>query len=276
VSGATETRGGSTDPATGVDATGAYPRRFDGKVCLVVGASQGMGRVTALAAARAGARVIVAARREDVLADLVREIRAAGGDADSHVVDARDAASVERLVGFVGERYGRLDLAFNNVGKQQGRAPLHEIPLARWQEAVAVNLSATFFCMKYEVPLMLASGGGSIVNNSSKAGLRGLPAMSDYSAVKSGVIGLTQAAALDYGRQGIRVNVIAPGMIRTEAAVTFEAQNPALVAKFRESGVSGRFGTMEEIAGVVLWLFGPESGYVNGAVIPVDGGDTAG
>jgi NAD(P)-dependent dehydrogenase (short-subunit alcohol dehydrogenase family) len=266
----------SAGGSPGAQGSGAGARRFDGKVCLIVGASQGMGRVTAIAAARAGARVIVAARREDALADVVREIAAAGGEAASHVVDARDAVSVERLLGFVAERYGRLDLAFNNVGKQQGRAPLHEIPLARWQEAVAVNLSATFFCMKYEVPLMLASGGGSIVNNSSKAGLRGLPAMSDYSAVKFGVIGMTQAAALDYGRQGLRVNVIAPGMIRTEAAEGFERANPELVASLRNASVSGRFGTMEEIAGVVLWLFGPESGYVNGAVIPVDGGDTAG
>jgi NAD(P)-dependent dehydrogenase (short-subunit alcohol dehydrogenase family) len=250
--------------------------RLDGKVCLVVGGSQGMGRVTALAAAAAGARVIVAARRADACAAVAAEIVAAGGDAESHPVDARDPAHVERLLGFVGDRYGRLDLAFNNVGKQQGRAPLHEIPLERWQEAVAVNLSATFYCMKYEVPLMLAGGGGSIVNNSSKAGLRGLPAMADYSAVKWGVIGLTQAAALDYGRRGLRVNVIAPGMIATEAAAGFERANPELVASLRNAAASGRFGTMEEIAGVVLWLFGAESAYVNGAVIPVDGGDTAG
>ena len=249
-------------------------RELDGKICLVAGASQGMGRVTALAAGQAGAKVIVASRRPDVCADVAEEIVKAGGEAVAHPFEATEAESVESLLGFVRDTYGRLDLAFNNVGKQQGMAPLHEIPLDRWDRAIGVNLSSAFWLMKYEVPLM--KQGGVIVNNSSAAGVRGVKHMADYAAVKWGVIGLTKSAALDYGKQNIRVNVIVPGIIETEAFKTnFSRQYPERVQQFRDTNPMGHFGTMDDVADVVLWLFSDRSKYVTGAVIPIEGGDTS-
>jgi NAD(P)-dependent dehydrogenase (short-subunit alcohol dehydrogenase family) len=247
------------------------------KICLIAGASQGMGRVTALEAARQGAEVIVAARRLDACEKVVAEIEGQGGRAHAHAVEATDAASVERLLGWIGEKFGRLDLAFNNVGKQQGQAPLHEIPFERWDRCVAVNLSSVFYFMKYEVPLMQAAGGGVIVNNSSAAGIRGIKGMIDYSAVKAGIIALTKSAALDYGRDNIRVNCIVPGVIETEAYHQVAA-NPVWgknLAAFREANPLGHFGDMQDVADLVTWLMSDRAKYVNGIAIPIDGGDSA-
>ena len=245
------------------------------KLCLVAGASQGMGRVTAIEAAKAGATVLIAARRLEVCRQVAQEIRDSGGDAHAFSFEATDPESVATLLAAIEERWGKLDLAFNNVGKQQGAAPLHDIPLDRWDRAIGVNLSSVFYLMKHEIPLLRAAGGGSIVNNSSAAGLRGVRAMADYSAVKWGLIGLTKSAALDYASENIRVNIIAPGIIQTEAFESFRDNNPELMKTITARMPTERFGVMTEIAGVVLWLFSDHASYVNGAVIPVDGGDTS-
>lgn len=233
-----------------------------------------MGRVTALAVAAAGAEVVVAARRLEVCEQVVDEIQSAGGSGLAVAFDATEPDSVAALLRRVESRYRKLDMAFNNVGKQQGAAPLHDIPLARWDRALAVNLSSVFWLMKHEIPLLRRAGGGSIVNNSSAAGLRGVPAMADYSAVKWGLIGLTKSAALDYAKDNIRVNIIAPGIIQTEAfhefVTTYPDKQDAIAARMP----TGRFGEMQDIADVVMWLLSERSSYVSGAVIPVDGADT--
>jgi NAD(P)-dependent dehydrogenase (short-subunit alcohol dehydrogenase family) len=247
-----------------------------GKVCLIAGASQGMGRVTALAAGRAGAKVIAASRRLDVCEAVVKEIRDAGGEAVAMAFDAADPSSISSLLAQVDQKFGKLDLAFNNVGKQQGQALLHEIPLERWERAVAVNLACTFHLMRHEIPLLLKAGGGVIVNNSSAAGLRGVKTMTDYAAVKWGVIGLTKSAALDYADKNIRVNVIAPGVIETEGLAALQTANPALVQSIRDRIPGGSFGSMEDVADLVLWLMSDQARYINGAVIPIDGASTAG
>lgn len=247
------------------------------KICLIAGASQGMGRVTALEAARQGAEVIVAARRRDVCEKVVAEIVGQGGKAHAHEVEATEAKSVERLLGWIGEKFGKLDLAFNNVGKQQGMAPLHEIPFERWDRCLAVNLSSVFYFMKYEAPLMIAAGGGVIVNNSSAAGIRGVKGMVDYSAVKAGVIALTKSAALDYGRDHIRVNCIVPGIIQTEAfqQVASHPEWGKKIEAAREGNPLGVFGDMQDVANLVTWLMSDAARYVNGVAIPIDGGDSA-
>jgi NAD(P)-dependent dehydrogenase (short-subunit alcohol dehydrogenase family) len=250
---------------------------LDDKVCLIAGASQGMGRVTALEAARQGARVIVAARRQEACEAVAAEIAREGGQAHAHPVEATDAASVERLFGWIGETFGRLDLAFNNVGKQQGMAPLHEIPFERWDRCLAVNLSSVFYFMKYEAPLMMKAGGGVIINNSSAAGIRGVKGMIDYSAVKAGVIALTKSAALDYGRENIRVNCIVPGIIQTEAfhQVASHPEWGRKIEAAREGNPLGLFGDMQDVANLVTWLMSEKAKYVNGVAISIDGGDSA-
>lgn len=249
--------------------------RLDGKIILVAGASQGMGRVSALRLAEAGAHVIVAARRLDVCEAVADEIRAADGSADARALDAGEPASVAALGQWIGDTHGRLDAAFNNVGKQQGMAPLHEIGDDRWQRSLAVNLSCSFYLMRAEVPLLRAAGGGAILNNSSAAGLQGVKHMADYAAVKWGLIGLTKSAAIDYGRENIRVNVLAPGMIRTEGFELLRERMPDFFTRYLDRSVSGRFGEMDDVAHLVVWLMSDQARYLSGMVLPVDGGEDA-
>ena len=170
--------------------------------------------------------VVLAARRLEPLEEAAEAIRSSGGSASAITFDGSDAASCQELVDQIEADHGRLDGAFNNLGDTLGDGPLHETPLKRWQNTLSVNLSAPFHLMRAEVPLMLKQGAGRIVNNSSTGGLRGTRGMSDYSAAKWGVIGLTKSAALDYAGQGLVINVIAPGIIATEKFREFEARLP--------------------------------------------------
>jgi NAD(P)-dependent dehydrogenase (short-subunit alcohol dehydrogenase family) len=179
------------------------------------------------------------------------------------------------LIATITERHGRLDGAFNNLGHTLGDGPLHEIPLDRWHGSIAVNLDAVFYLMRAQVPLMLKNGGGAIVNNSSTGGLRGTKSMADYSAAKWGLIGLTKSAALEYASQGMRINVIAPGVIATEKFAEIEKRVPEIFERLRKDTPIGRFGQMEEIAQTVDWLMREAPAYLNGTVIPIDGGRTA-
>jgi NAD(P)-dependent dehydrogenase (short-subunit alcohol dehydrogenase family) len=235
-----------------------------------------MGRETARRIAREDGVLIAAARRTDAVNELVAEVKAAGGSAHALTLDGTDPDSIEAGFAWIRNEFGRLDGAFNNLGATYGNSPLHETPNERWHDTIATNLTAPFLLMKAEVPLLKSAGGGAIVNNSSSAGVRGVRAMSDYAASKWGLIGLTQSAALDYGADDIRVNVIAPGIIETEKASEMKAQMPELFEQLRSDIPLGRFGQMSDIAGLVTWLLSDEARYLTGSTIRIDAGQTIG
>lgn len=251
------------------------PAVLAGKICLVAGASSGMGRRTALAAAAAGAAVVVAARREALCYEVVSEIEAAGGTGLALALDGTDPASVRATIDAIDARFGRLDAVFNNLGATLGHSPFHETPAARWHDTLAVNLTAVFQLLQAEIPLLLRSGGGAIVNNSSTGGLEGVRHMADYAAAKWGVVGLTRSIAVEYADRNIRCNVIAPGIIQTEKFREFEQAAPDIFTELRRRIPGGEFGEMDDIAAAVVWLLSDASRYVNGATLPVDGGRTA-
>jgi NAD(P)-dependent dehydrogenase (short-subunit alcohol dehydrogenase family) len=246
---------------------------MDGRVALVVGASKGIGAATAEAFAAAGAAVVLAARDGAALDAVAKRIEAAGGQALAVTADVTDAAAMEHLVDAAVARFGRLDAAFNNASDKIDMAPLADIDPADFNRNVTTSIQGTFLGMKYQIPAMLRTGGGAIVNMASLAGLNGVANLSAYVAGKAGIIGLTKVAALDYADHGIRVNVLAPGTILThylEAAGEQAQRGAAMAAPMR------RIGTVHEVADVVLWLCSEQSSYITGTVIPVDGGMSAG
>lgn len=249
--------------------------RFDGKVVLVMGGSSGMGRVSALALAARGAHVLVAARRAEACAAVVEQIRSGGGAAEAVPVDVRDGLALESLFADIGTRFGRLDGAFNNVGQTLGVSPTHETPETRFVETLEINLIAMFRCLQHELKLMLAHGGGTIVNNSSIGGTRGFAGLQDYCASKAGVIGLSKAAALEYATSGIRINVVAPGLIATERFEEARAAHPQVLESRLAEVPMKRAGSMHELAATVCWLLSSESSFLTGAVIAPDGGECA-
>ncbi len=246
---------------------------MSGKVAIVAGASQGIGAVTAEAFARAGAAVVVAARREQKLADVVERIRAAGGEALAVPTDVGDAASMENLVRRTVREYGRLDAAFNNATDGPRPAPLADIDVEDFDRGIRTNIRGTFLGMKYQITAMLRTGGGAIVNMASVAGARGTSLLSTYTAAKAGIIGLTKAAALEYADHGIRINVVAPGPILTDglAGAPEEARQRAA-----ESTPMRRIGQAGEVADAVLWLCSDQSAFITGVMLPIDGGQLAG
>ncbi|MCC5868609.1 MAG: SDR family oxidoreductase [Gammaproteobacteria bacterium] len=248
---------------------------FQDKVVLVMGASSGMGRVCAQVLAERGAHVLVAARRAEACATLVEEIAAGGGSAEATPVDVRDATALAAMFADIGERFGRLDGAFNNVGQTLGASPTHETPEARFVETLEINLVSMFRCLQHELKLMLAHGGGAIVNNSSIGGTRGFAGLQDYCASKAGVIGLSRAAALEYATAGIRVNVVAPGLIATERYEQASREHPEVLESRLAEVPMKRPGSMRELAATVCWLLSEESSYLTGAVLTPDGGECA-
>ena len=224
---------------------------MEGKVALVAGASKGIGAVTAEAFARAGASVVLAARSEDALESVAERIRAGGGHATPVRTDVSDADSVRDLVDTAMTRHGRLDAAFNNASGGPLPAPLADIDPAEFDRGIAINVRGAFLGMRFQIPAMLASGGGAIVNMASIAGLNGTANLAAYVAGKAGVIGLTKVAALDYADHGIRVNVVAPGPILT---YHLEAAGPEAQRLAGLSTPMRRTGSAAEVADVVLWL----------------------
>jgi NAD(P)-dependent dehydrogenase (short-subunit alcohol dehydrogenase family) len=244
-----------------------------GKVALIAGASRGIGAETARAFARSGAAVVLGARDEQALESVAAEIRADGGRALPVPTDVADAASMEALVERAVATFGRLDAAFNNATAGPLPAPLADIDPDEFDQGIATNVRGTFLGLKFQIRAMLRTGGGSIVNMASGAGLTGVAGLAAYVAGKAGIIGLTKVAALDYADHGIRVNVVAPGPILTHhlEAAGEEAQ--------RMAGLSTpmrRVGRSSEVADVVRWLCSDQSSFVTGAVIPIDGGQSAG
>jgi NAD(P)-dependent dehydrogenase (short-subunit alcohol dehydrogenase family) len=246
---------------------------MSGRVALVVGASKGIGAVTAEAFADAGAAVVLAARDEAALALVAKRIGERGGRALPVAADVKEAGSVRNLVGEAIAAYGRLDAAFNNASDGPLPAPLADIDVDEFDRGIATNIRGTFLGMKYQIPAMLRTGGGAIVNMASVAGVNGTANLAAYVAGKAGIIGLTKVAALDYADQGVRVNVVAPGPILT---YHLEAAGPEAQRLAGLSTPMRRTGTAAEVAQTVVWLCSPQSSFVNGAVIPVDGGQLAG
>jgi NAD(P)-dependent dehydrogenase (short-subunit alcohol dehydrogenase family) len=247
---------------------------LDGKSIIITGAGGGIGAVSAQVLASAGARVTMT----DVNAEAGRAacdaVVKAGGDATFVVANLCIEDDVSRLVAAAVEHYGRLDGAFNNAGVEQRNKRLDELTLEEWDRALRVNLTGIFLCLKYEVKAMLATGGGAIVNTASTAGQIAFPGVAEYCASKHGVIGLTRAAAVDYGRLGIRVNAVLPGATKTPMMERLLEQKEfaAMVAPVLARHPIGRFGLPSEVAEAVVWLLSPNASNVNGIALAVDGG----
>lgn len=248
---------------------------FAGKVALVTGGGTGIGRATALAFARGGARVVVAGRRVEEGEGAVRAIREAGGEATFVAADVTDEAAVRGLVEATVAAYGRLDIAFNNAGNIGQPGPLVDLSAAGFAHTIAGNLTSVWLSMKYEIPAMLARGGGSIVNNASNLGHIGMANMAAYAAAKHGVVGLTRAAALEYAARGVRINAVSPGSIETpmgeQAFGSIENYRRAMAPNHPV----GRIGLPEEVASAVLYLSSGGAGFITGQALLVDGGYTA-
>jgi NAD(P)-dependent dehydrogenase (short-subunit alcohol dehydrogenase family) len=239
---------------------------LSGKVGIVTGAANGIGRASALALAREGAALVLADRDEAEGAAACRAIAAAGGAAVFVATDVSDPAACLRMAAAAREHFGRLDFALNNAAIQGPAALLVDYPLDGWAATLATNLSGVFYCLRAEIPLMLASGGGAIVNVASISALISFQHQSAYVASKHGVLGLTKAACNEYGPRGIRCNAIAPGATET-------AMLPGGIStEFRDALPARRAAQPEEIAEAAVWLCSPCSSYVNGACLPVDGG----
>jgi NAD(P)-dependent dehydrogenase (short-subunit alcohol dehydrogenase family) len=253
------------------------PGILDAKVALVTGGGNGIGRAAALAFAREGARVAVADYEAGSAAETVGLINAAGGQAISLSGDVTSSAQVQAMLEGVIAAYGRLDCAFNNAGVAAHQVEATGQLTHQWSEKsfdrmIEVNLKGVWLCMKHEIPLLLANGGGAIVNTASIAGLIGLRTSSGYVAAKHGVIGLTKSAAVEYAREGIRVNAVCPGYITTRMTrLIREIRSEAILSRTPMN----RFGEPEEIAEMVVWLCSDRASYVTGAAYEVDGGMTA-
>ena len=249
--------------------------QLDGKVALITGAGSGIGRASALAFAREGAKVAVADIVVEGGEETVRMVKEAGGEAFFIKVDVSNAADVEAMVNAVVDTYGRIDCAYNNAGIEGRLASTDEYPEDVFDKVIDINLTGVWLCMKYELPHMLKQGGGAIVNTASGAGLIGVSGMSAYVASKHGVIGLTKTAALEYAKSGIRVNAVCPGLIQTPMVERITAEQPQLGEALVAAEPVGRTGKPEEIAESVVWLSSDAASFVTGHAMSVDGGFVA-
>ena len=247
-------------------------KQFDGKVALVTGGASGIGRASALAFARAGAKVVVADVMVEGGRETVQQIEAADGAAIFVKTDVSQAAEVQALVDKTIEAYRRLDFALNNAGIEGAMAPTADCTEENWDRTISINLKGIWLSMKYEIPQMLKQGGGAIVNMASVAGIVGFQGSPAYCASKGGVIQLTRTAALEYARAGIRVNAVCPGIIRTPMIERVVASQPEMEQALTAMEPVGRIAEPEEIAGAVVWLCSEAASFVTGHPLVVDGG----
>lgn len=241
------------------------------KVALVTGASSGIGRAIALAWAREGAHVVVSDLNAAGGEETAALARAWGREALYIPADVYKPADCRSLVEQTMTYFDRIDVACNNAGVSGTSMPLADYPLEDWAHVLGINLSGVFYGMKYQIPAMLQSGGGSIINMASILGAVGFAGSAAYSAAKHGVVGLTQTAALEYGAQGVRVNAVGPGFIHTPMIGRFE-DDPATNAMLVAAHPLGRLGRAEEVAELVTWLASERASFVTGGYYPVDGG----
>jgi NAD(P)-dependent dehydrogenase (short-subunit alcohol dehydrogenase family) len=246
-----------------------------GKVALVTGGGSGIGRASALAFAREGAKVVVADVAVEGGEETVRLIQQSGGEAIFGKTDVSRAAEVEALVSRAVQTYGRLDCAHNNAGIEGAAATTIDYAEDAWERVIAINLKGVWLCMKYEIPHLLKQGGGAIVNTASTAGLVGYRGGSAYVASKHGVVGLTKSAALEYAKAGVRVNAVCPGAIDTPMMGRLTGHRPQRAERMAAAEPVGRMGQPEEIAQAVVWLCSEAASFVTGHAMAVDGGITA-
>ena len=244
---------------------------FDGKVAIVTGGASGIGRSAALLYAQNGAKVVVSDLDETRGNETLSMILQAGGEAAFICADVSNPDDCQRLVSSAVQKFDRLDLAFNNAGIGGESNPVASYSVEAWQKVISINLSGVFYCMKYEIPAMLKTGGGAIVNMSSILGQVGFASAPAYVAAKHGVVGLTQTAALEYGPYNLRINAVGPGFISTPMIAGLEQDEQT-----RDMLVSlhpmGRLGKPEEVAELVIWLSSDNASFITGSYYPIDGG----
>lgn len=240
----------------------------------MTGAKSGIGRATALAFAKAGAAVTVADVSEEGNLETARLIEEAGGRVLAVRCDVSKSEDVKAALERTIQTFGKLDFAFNNAGIEQPVVPVSEIEDEDFDRLVAINLRGMFLCLKHQVPLMLRNGGGAIVNTSSGAGVKGIAGQAAYAATKHAVIGMTKSAALDYAKDGIRINAVCPGIIDTPMMQRFTGGTPERLARVIAQEPVGRMGKSEEIAAAVLYLCSDMAAFVIGHAMVVDGGQT--
>lgn len=255
-------------PASGVMAR--YD--FHDRTAFITGGTSGIGRASARAFARAGARVAIAGRNQAAGHRLCAELQAEGARAIFVLTDVRDESSIAAAVAQTVSAFGRLDFAANCAGVGGDMAPLERTDQQIWDDVLAVNARGVWLALRHEIPAMFASGGGAIVNMSSIYGLAGKAAHHAYVASKHAVVGITRSVALEVAARGIRVNAICAGFTRTEGMVQAEAAFPQLVGDLVAQHPLGRMASEAEIAAAILWLCSPDAGFVTGAPLTVDGG----
>lgn len=248
--------------------------RLEGKVAAITGAASGIGRASAILFAQEGAKIVVADYSDDGV-ETVNMITANGGEADFVKTDVSKSDDVKRIVKSALDRYGKLDIVFNNAGIEGDIAPTAESSEENFDRVVGINLKGVFLGMKYALPVMLEQGGGVIINMSSIAGLVGFIGLPAYNASKGGIIQLTKTAALEYATKNIRANAICPGVIRTSMVDRITGGDETQIKQFTDSEPVKRLGNPLEVAELALFLASDESSFVTGAIITVDGGYTA-
>lgn len=249
-------------------------KMLSGKVALVTGGTSGIGEMSALLYAQAGAKVVITGRNAERGKSVVAAIQESGGDAAFFQGDVTREDDIKRMMAYTLDTYGRLDCAFNNAGISGPIKRLADLDLSEWQLVQNTNLTSVWLCMKYQILQMIKQGGGAIVNHASLAGLVGMPFVPSYAAAKHGVVGLTKTAALEYVAEGIRVNAICPGSIDTPL---LRASAPGLDDAFLYASIPmQRLGTVTEVAELVLFLSSPKSTFITGQAIAIDGGEAAG
>lgn len=244
---------------------------LDGKTALVTGGASGIGRSAGLLYAQNGARVVISDVDEERGKETAQEIGAAGGEAIFVRADVSRPEDCQNLVATAVGQYGRLDIAFNNAGIGGESNPVADYSVEAWQRVIAINLSGVFYCMKYEIPAMLNAGGGAIVNMASVLGKVAFANAPAYVSAKHGVLGLTEAAAVEYAQKGIRVNSVGPGFISTPMIAGLE-EDPQLRDWLVSLHPIGRLGKPEEVAELAIWLSSDRASFITGSYYPVEGG----